>query len=231
MGLKFHVLTLFPEMIYSGLNHSIIKRAIEKNLIYLNVVNIRDFSKNKHKKVDDYPYGGGTGLVIQAPPVYDAYKSLNINKNIRVCYLSPKGRIFNQNIAKEYSKEQEIVFICGHYEGIDQRVIDKIVTDELSIGDFILTGGELGAMIVIDSVTRLLPNVLSKENAIKNESFENNLLEHSQYTRPYDFLGMKVPDVLLNGNHKEIEKYRKNESIKITLEKRPDLREVKNECT
>ena len=222
-SLNFYVLTLFPEMIIPGLNHSIIKRAIDNNIITINCINIRDFSTNKHKKVDDYPYGGGCGLVMQPQPIYDAYKSIaGINKNTTICYLTPKGRPFTQMIAKQYAKQKDIVFLCGHYEGIDQRVIDEIVTDEVSIGDYILTGGELAAMVIIDATARLVPNVLKKE-ATQNESFENGLLEYPQYTRPPLFLGKQVPLVLLSGNHKQIEQYRHEQSVELTKKRRPDL--------
>ena len=219
--MKFHVLTLFPQMILDGINHSIIARAITNNLVEINAVNIRDFSGNKHNKVDDYPYGGGTGLVMTPMPIYNAYSSLNAGKS-RVIYLTPKGEVFNQTKAKEFVKEKELVLLCGHYEGVDQRVIDEIVTDEISIGDYVLTGGELAAMVVIDSVSRLLENVI-KEEAILFESFENNLLEYPQYTRPAIFMGREVPDILLSGNHSLIDKFRLDNSVKITKERRPDI--------
>ncbi|MCL1995618.1 MAG: tRNA (guanosine(37)-N1)-methyltransferase TrmD [Defluviitaleaceae bacterium] len=222
--IKFHVLTLFPQMIFDGLNHSVIKRAIDNGIIFINCVNIRDFAGNKHNKVDDYPYGGGTGLIMRPQPIYEAYRSIEgVDKNTIVCHLSPRGRPFTQQIAKHYAGQSNIVFICGHYEGIDQRVIDEIATDEISIGDYVLTGGELAAMVVIDATARLVPNVLSKKEATENESFENGLLEHSQYTRPPIFLGREVPSVLLGGNHKEIEKYRQTQAIEITAKRRPDL--------
>jgi len=222
--MKFHVLTLFPEMVLNGINHSIIARAITNDLIEINTVNIRDFSGNKHNKVDDYPYGGGTGLVMTPAPIYNAYKSLNVKKSARVIYLTPKGETFTQKKAKQFAKEEEIVLLCGHYEGIDQRIIDEIVTDEISIGDYILTGGELAAMVVIDATARLIENVI-KEEATLNESFENNLLEYPQYTRPAVFLGREVPEVLLGGNHALIDKFRLEQSIKLTKKRRPDLME------
>ena len=224
--MKFHILTLFPEMVLNGINHSIIARAIANNLIEINAVNIRDFSGNKHNKVDDYPYGGGTGLVMTPIPIYNSYQSLNVKSDARVVYLTPKGQPFKQEKAKEFAREEEIVLLCGHYEGIDQRVIDEIVTDEISIGDYVLTGGELAAMVVIDATARLVPNVI-KEEAIQNESFENNLLEYPQYTRPAVFLGREVPEILLGGNHALIDKFRLEQSIKITKERRPDLMEEK----
>lgn len=222
--MNYHVLTLFPEMIINGLNHSIIKRALDNNLITINCINIRNYSINKHKKVDDYPYGGGTGLILSPQPIYDAFKSIKgLDKNTTVCYLTPKGRPFTQKIAKEYSKQKNIVLLCGHYEGIDQRIIDKIVTDEVSLGDYILTGGELGAMVIIDATSRLIENVIGKKEAIQNESFENNLLEYPQYTRPKTFLGVDVPEVLLSGHHKNIEKFKIEQSLSITKKQRPDL--------
>lgn len=220
--MKFHVLTLFPQMILEGINHSIIARAINNNLIEINAINIRDFSGNKHNKVDDYPYGGGTGLVMTPTPIYNAYSSLNLKKEVKVVYLTPKGEPFTQRKAKEFSKEEEIVLLCGHYEGIDQRIIDEIVTDEISIGDYVLTGGELAAMVVIDATARLLEDVI-KEEATLFESFENSLLEYPQYTRPAIFMDRKVPDILLSGNHALIDKFRLEASIKITKEKRPDI--------
>ncbi len=223
--MDYYILTLFPDMIYNGLNHSIIKRAIDNGIIGINCIDIRDFSNNKHKKVDDYAYGGGAGMVIKPEPVYDAYISLKdrISKDTRVLYMSPQGKTFNQNMAYELSKEKELVILCGHYEGIDERVVEEIVTDEISIGDFVLTGGELPAMMVIDAISRLIPNVLSKEESFINESFNDNLLEYPNYTRPYNFRGRQVPDVLLSGNHKNIEIWKKQQSIIRTYNKRPDL--------
>lgn len=223
--MNFHVLTLFPQMINEGLNHSIIKRALERNLININCIDIRDFSSNKHHKVDDYPYGGGFGMVMQAEPVYNAYMSIKdkVSKNTKVIFMSPQGKHFNQKKAEELSKEEDIIILCGHYEGIDERVLEEIVTEEISIGDFILTGGELGAMVIIDSVSRLVKDVLSKEESYKFETFTDNLLEYPQYTRPPEFLKRKVPEVLLSGNHKNIEKWRKEQSILRTKNKRPDL--------
>ena len=220
--MNFHVLTLFPEMIDGGVNHSIVKRARDNGHITLNSVNIRDYAGNKHGKVDDYPYGGGTGLVMTPQPVYDAYQSLGVPQGTRVIYMTPKGRPFEQAIAKELAGESDIVLLCGHYEGIDQRVLDLIVTDEISIGDYVLTGGELAACVVIDAVTRLLPGVL-KPDATTNESFENNLLEHPHYTRPATFMGIDVPAVLLAGHHQKVEDYRAETARQITEQNRPDL--------
>jgi tRNA (guanine37-N1)-methyltransferase len=222
--MDFHVLTLFPDMIIDGLNHSIIKRAIDTNLISLNCINIRDYAGNKHNKVDDYGYGGGTGLIRRPQPIYDAFMSIqNLPKDATVCHLSPRGRKFTQQVAKEYATKQAVVFVCGHYEGIDQRVIDKIATDEVSIGDYVLTGGELAAMVMIDATARLVKGVIPKEEATQNESFENNLLEYPQYTRPEVFMGMEVPKVLLSGHHKNIEAFRQEKSLEITKSRRPDL--------
>ena len=223
--MNYHVLTLFPEMIMDGLNTSIIGRAMNKSLISLEAINIRDFATNKHMKVDDYPYGGGAGMVMQAEPVYLAYKSIEerINKQPRVIYLTPQGKVFNQSMAEDFAKEEDLVFLCGHYEGIDERVLDMIVTDNVSIGDYVLTGGELPAMVMIDSISRLVKGVLNNEDSAEYESFNNNLLEHPQYTRPEVFEGRHVPPVLLTGHHKNIEKWRREESLKRTYERRPEL--------
>ena len=219
--MNFDVLTLFPEM-FSSLNESIIGRAVKDKKIDINIVNIRDFSENKHKKVDDTPYGGGAGMVMMPDVVYRAYNSLENKENAKVIYMSPQGKKLNQKKVLELSKENHLIILCGHYEGIDQRVLDKIVDEEISIGDYVLTGGELPAMVLIDSVSRYVEGVLKKDS-IKEESFSENLLEYPQYTRPEVFEGEKVPDVLLSGNHKEIEKWRKEKSLEITKKKRPDL--------
>ena len=219
--MKFSILTLFPEM-FDILNSSIIGRGIEKKIIDIETVNIRDFSKNKHKKVDDTPYGGGAGMVMMPDVVYDAYKSVKTD-NAKVIYLSPQGKKLNQEKVKELAKEKHIILVCGHYEGIDQRVLDEIACEEISIGDYVLTGGEIPAMVLIDSVSRYVEGVLTKES-IEEESFSNgNLLEYPQYTRPEEFHGMKVPEVLLSGHHENIEKWRKEKSLEITKKKRPDL--------
>lgn len=218
--MKFDVLTLFPES-FEPIKQSILGRALEKNLISLNLINIRDFSKDKHKKVDDTPYGGGAGMVIKPDVVYDAYKSIE-DKNAKVIYLSPQGNVLNQKKVESLSKEEHLILLCGHYEGIDQRVIDEIVDEEISIGDYVLTGGEIPAMVLIDSVSRYVEGVLTKES-IKEESFSNNLLEYPQYTRPEVFLNKKVPEVLLSGHHKNIRKWREEQSLKNTYQKRPDL--------
>ena len=237
--MNFHVLTLFPEMIENGLNTSITGRAIEKGLLHLDTVNIRDFSKNKHLKVDDYPYGGGAGMVMQASPIYLAYKNIidrmkeksevNHNKNNssskrpRVIYLTPQGEVFHQKKAEELSQEEDLIFLCGHYEGIDERVLELIVTDHISIGDYVLTGGELPVMVMIDAISRLIPGVLNNETSAEFESLQDNLLEYPQYTRPETFMDQKVPDVLLSGHHAKIEAWRREQSIIRTLNNRPEL--------
>lgn len=218
--MKFDVLTLFPEM-FTPLKESIIGKAVEDKKIELNLINIRDFSKDKHKKVDDTPYGGGAGMVMKADVVYDAYESVKENK-AKVIFLSPQGKTLNQDKVKELAKEKHLILLCGHYEGIDQRVIDEIVDEEISIGDYVLTGGELPAMVLIDSISRYVDGVLSEES-IKEESFTNNLLEYPQYTRPEIFHGIKVPEVLLSGHHENIKKWREEQSLKNTLQKRPNL--------
>ncbi len=218
--MKFDVLTLFPEM-FEPLNSSIIGRAIEKNLIQINLINIRDFSKDKHKKVDDTPYGGGAGMVMMPDVVYDAYKSVE-DKNAKVIYMSPQGKKLTQKKVEELAKQEHLIILCGHYEGIDQRVIDKIVDEEISIGDYVLTGGEIPAMVLIDSVSRYNSGVIAEES-IEEESFANGLLEYPQYTRPEVFEGVKVPEVLLSGHHANIEKWRKEKALEITKLKRPDL--------
>jgi len=223
--MKFDILTLFPEM-FENLKQSIIGRAIEKNIININLINIRDFSKDKHKKVDDTPYGGGAGMVMKPDVVYNAYNSIK-EKNAKVIYMSPQGKTLNQKKVEELSKEEHLIILCGHYEGIDQRVLDKIVDEEISIGDYVLTGGELPAMVLIDSVSRYVEGVL-KEDSIKEESFSNGLLEYPQYTRPEVFEGEKVPEILLSGHHENINKWRKEKSLEITKKKRPELIKNKN---
>ncbi len=220
--MKFDVLTLFPEM-FNALKQSIIGRAEENNLIHINIVNMREFSKDKHKKVDDTPYGGGAGMVIKPDIVYDSYNSVKEEK-AKVIYLSPQGNVLNQKKVEALSKEEHLILLCGHYEGIDQRVLDEIVDEEISIGDYVLTGGEIPAMVLIDSVSRYIDGVLDKES-IKEESFTNNLLEYPQYTRPENFLNKQVPDVLLSGHHENIRKWRRKESLVNTYKKRPELLE------
>ena len=223
--MRFDVLTLFPEM-FEPLKSSIIGRAIEKKLINLNLINIRDFSKDKHKKVDDTPYGGGAGMIMKPDVVYDAYKSIQ-DKNAKVIYMSPQGNKLTQKKVVELANEEHLIILCGHYEGIDQRVIDEIVDEEISIGDYVLTGGEIPAMVLIDSVSRYARGVIAEES-IEEESFANGMLEYPQYTRPEVFNGVKVPEVLLSGHHANIEKWRKEKSLEITTKKRPDL--TKGDC-
>lgn len=223
--MNYHILTLFPEMVMDGLNTSIIGRAVEKGLISIEAINIRDYSKDKHNHVDDAPYGGGAGMVMQPGPVCDSYEDLcrKIGKRPRVLYMTPQGQTFNQSIAEELAKEGDLVFLCGHYEGIDERALELIVTDYLSVGDYVLTGGELPAMVMIDCISRLVPGVLNNDVSAEIESFHDNLLEYPQYTRPEMYEGKKVPEVLLSGHHKNIETWRRQQSIKRTLERRPDL--------
>lgn len=218
--MKFDVLTLFPEM-FEPLKQSIIGKAVEKKQIDINLVNIRDFSEDKHKKVDDTPYGGGAGMVMRPDVVYRAYQSVR-KKGAKVIYMSPQGKTLNQQKVEDLSKEDHLIILCGHYEGIDQRVLDKIVDEEISIGDYVLTGGEIPAMVLIDSVSRYVEGVL-KQESIKEESFSNGLLEYPQYTRPEIFEGEAVPEILLSGHHENIERWRKEKSFEITKKKRPDL--------
>ena len=219
--MKFDILTLFPDMINQACSHSIIKRGIDSGIIAVNPVNPREYTKDKHKKVDDTPYGGGAGMIMKPDVVYDAYKSVK-DENAKVIYLSPQGKVLDQKKVEELSKEQHLVLLCGHYEGIDQRVLDEIVDEEISIGDYVLTGGELPAMVVIDSVSRYIEGVIKKEST-SEESFSNGLLEYPQYTRPEEFLGKKVPEILISGHHENINKWRQEQSLKITKLKRPDL--------
>lgn len=223
--MNFHVMTLFPEMILQGMNTSIIGRAMAKGLLTVEAVNIRDFAFNKHQKVDDYPYGGGAGMLMQAEPVYLAYESIvqRIGKKPRVVFLTPQGQVFHQKMAKELAREEDLVFLCGHYEGIDERVLEEIVTDPVSIGDYVLTGGELPAMVMMDSISRMVPGVLSNQESGETESFAGSLLEYPQYSRPEEWHGKKVPEVLLSGHHANIEKWRREQSIYRTALWRPDL--------
>jgi tRNA (guanine37-N1)-methyltransferase len=224
--MRFHIMTLFPNIFTSYMNESIMKRAVEKEIIEVHVYNIRDYSENKHKKVDDYPFGGGAGMVMTPQPIYDTYRHIIDEFDItdpKVIYLTPKGRAFKQPIAEELSTDEDVILLCGHYEGVDQRIIDLIVTDEISIGDYVLTGGELPALIMIDAISRLIPGVLNQNESFEEESFKDDLLEYPHYTRPREFEGLKVPDVLLSGNHKNIDEWRNSESIKITKERREDL--------
>ena len=223
--MNFHILTLFPEMIEQGMHTSIIGRAIAGGYLSINAVNIRDYAFNKHQKVDDYPYGGGAGMLMQAEPVYLSYEAIKekIGYRPRVVYLTPQGKVFHQEMAKELAKERDLVFLCGHYEGIDERVLDEIVTDYVSIGDYVLTGGELPAMVMMDSISRMVPGVLSNQESAETESFAGNLLEYPQYSRPEEWHGQKVPPVLLSGHHANIEAWRREQSVMRTAKRRPDL--------
>ncbi len=225
--MNFHVLTLFPEMIMNGLETSILGRAAAKGIVSFEAVNIRDYTLERHGKVDDYPYGGGAGMVMQAEPIYRAYAALveKIGKKPRVIYMTPQGQTFNQRIAEDLAKEEDLVFLCGHYEGVDERVLEMIATDYLSAGDYVLTGGELPAMMMIDCISRLVPGVLNNNVSAEFETFHDNLLEYPQYTRPEVFMGKKVPDILLSGHHANVEKWRREQSIIRTLQNRPELLE------
>lgn len=225
--MHFHVLTLFPDMITQGMGTSITGRAMEQGLLKLTATNIRDYANNKHSKVDDYPYGGGAGMVMQAEPVYRAYEAVteSIGYRPRVIYLTPQGKVFRQEMVEDFAKEEDLIFLCGHYEGIDERVLEEIVTDYVSIGDYVLTGGELPAMVMMDAISRFVPGVLSNEESAQFESFHDNLLEYPQYSRPAEWRGKKVPDVLLSGHHANVEKWRREQSIRRTLLQRPELLE------
>lgn len=223
--MHYHVLTLFPEMIEQGLHTSIIGRAIAAGTITLSAVNIRDYAGNRYGKVDDYPYGGGAGMVMQAEPVYQACQAVaeKIGRKPRVIYLTPQGQTFSQAMVEDFAKEEDLVFLCGHYEGIDERVLEEVVTDYVSIGDYVLTGGELPAMVMVDAISRLVPGVLHNDVSAEFESLQDNLLEYPQYSRPEEWHGKKVPPVLLSGHHANIEKWRREQSILRTYERRPDL--------
>ncbi|MCI9024876.1 MAG: tRNA (guanosine(37)-N1)-methyltransferase TrmD [Dorea sp.] len=240
--MHFYIMTLFPEMVMQGLNTSITGRAIQKGLLSVEAVNIRDYAFNKHNSVDDYPYGGGAGMLMQAEPVYQAYQAVvekvnDCRRNVqadgagpkeagrspRVIYLSPQGKTFSQGIAEELAKEEELIFLCGHYEGIDERVLEEIVTDYVSVGDYVLTGGELPAMIMVDAISRLVPGVLHNDVSAEFESFQDNLLEYPQYSRPEVWHGKRVPEVLLSGHHANVEKWRRKQSVIRTAKLRPDL--------
>ena len=230
--MHYYVMTLFPNMVMNGLNTSIIGKAKEKGLLSIEAIDIRDFTTDKHRHVDDYPYGGGAGMVMQAQPVYDCYKHVvskieeeknKTDNKPRVIFMTPTGKTFNQDMAKELATEDNLVFLCGHYEGIDKRVLDRIVTDEVSIGDFVLTGGELPAMVMIDAISRHIPGVLNNDISAETETFTDNLLEYPQYTRPEVWEGECVPEVLLSGHHANIDKWRREQSLMLTRERRPDL--------
>ena len=218
--MKIEILTLFPEM-FSPLNSSILKRAVDNHILEFNLVNIRDFSKDKHKKCDDYPFGGGAGMLMSVQPIYDAIKSVQ-KENSKIIFPSPRGAKFDHKKAKELSSFEHLIFVCGHYEGVDERIFELFDMEEISLGDYVLTGGELPSMVMIDSLSRFVDGVISKES-LENESFSNGLLEYPQYTRPAVFEGIKVPEVLLSGNHQEVEKWRKEESLKRTKKSRKDL--------
>lgn len=232
--MNFHILTLFPDMVMDGLNTSIIGRAVNAGLLSIEAVNIRDYAFNKHQSVDDYPYGGGAGMLMQAEPVYLAYEAVagkiaergheeQTRRKPRVVYLSPQGDVFNQKMAEELAQEEDLILLCGHYEGIDERVLEEIVTDYVSIGDYVLTGGELPAMVMVDAISRLVPGVLHNDVSAEFESLQDNLLEYPQYSRPEEWHGKKVPPVLLSGHHANIEKWRREQSVLRTYERRPDL--------
>ncbi|WP_353892128.1 tRNA (guanosine(37)-N1)-methyltransferase TrmD [Proteinivorax hydrogeniformans] len=217
------VITIFPEMFESPFSQSIIKRAITEEHIQLNIHDLRKYSRDKHNKVDDYPYGGGAGMVMKPEPFFRAIEDIGYDKETEIVLMTPTGQQFQQQLCHKLLQKKHMIILCGHYEGIDQRVIDQFVTREISIGDYVLTGGELPAMVVIDAITRVIPGVLPKQESYLNDSFQNGLLEHPHYTRPMEFRGLKVPDVLLSGNHAEIDKWRHNQSVRITKKKRPDL--------
>ncbi len=223
--MNFYVMTLFPDMIDSCMNESIIGRAVEKGILNISAVNIRDFTLDKHRKVDDYPYGGGAGMLMAADPVVRTWEHIcsGLNKQPKTIYLTPWGKKFDQNAAKELAKEEDLIFICGHYEGIDERALEIIKPDFYTIGDYVLTGGELPAMVMMDTISRLVPGVLNNEDSAVYESFNENLLEHPQYTRPEEYRGMKVPEVLLSGHHANVEKWKKEQSLERTKKYRPDL--------
>lgn len=229
--MNFYVMTLFPEMIEQGLNTSIIGRAMEKELLSVSAVNIRDYTLDKHKRVDDYPYGGGAGMLMAVEPVVRTYDAIRADIKVktgsterpRVIYVTPWGKPFHQEMAREFAKEENLVFLCGHYEGIDERALEEVATDFVSIGDYVLTGGELPAMVMIDAISRLIPGVLNNKDSAEYESFAGNLLEHPQYTRPEVYNGRKVPEVLLSGHHAKIEEWKKEQSLLRTQKYRPDL--------
>lgn len=224
--MKIDVLTLFPEM-FEPIKQSILKRATEQGAVEINLINIRDYSKDKHKKCDDYTFGGGPGMLMMPQPIYDAMTSIDGYKEARKIYLSPKGKLFNQTYAKELVKNDHIILLCGHYEGVDQRILDMLIDEEISIGDYVLTGGELPAMVLIDAVSRLIDGVLGGEESSSIETFENGLLEYPQYTKPREFMGLEVPEILLSGNHKKIDEWRHEKSVELTKQKRPELMDKK----
>jgi len=218
-------MTLFPDMVMNGLNTSILARAMEKKLVEIDAVNIRDYTTDKHKKVDDYTYGGGAGMLMQAQPIYDCYQTVTAGRRVRTIYVTPQGQTFHQKLAKELAAEEELVFLCGHYEGVDERVLEEIVTDYISIGDYVLTGGELPAMVMTDAIARLVPGVLNNDDSAQTESFSDDLLEYPQYSRPEVWNGKQVPQILLSGDHAKVDAWRLEQSIARTRERRPDLYE------
>lgn len=225
--MKFYILTLFPEMVMQGLSTSIIGRATEKGILSIEAINIRDYTADKHKKVDDYPYGGGAGMVMQAQPIYDAWLSVveRLGHPVRTVYLTPQGRTFSQSDAKDFAGEENLILLCGHYEGVDERVLEEIVTDYVSIGDYVLTGGELPAMVMVDAISRMVPGVLSNNVSGETESFEDGLLEYPQYSRPEEWKGKKVPAIILSGDHGKVDAWRHEQSLLRTRDRRPDLLE------
>jgi len=227
--MNYYIMTLFPEMIEQSMGTSIMGKAIDKQIINVKAINIRDYTLDKHKKVDDYTYGGGAGMLMAAQPIYDCHKAIssmiNPEKKIRTIYVTPQGKVFDQKMAEELSAEEDIIFLCGHYEGVDERVLEEVVTDYVSIGDYVLTGGELPALVMMDCISRLVPGVLNNEESAQTESFDDGLLEYPQYTRPEEWMGKKVPEVLMSGHHANIEKWRLQQSIERTKERRPDLYE------
>ena len=227
--MNYHIMTLFPEMIEQSMSTSIMGKAIEKGIISVEAVNIRDYTLDKHKKVDDYTYGGGAGMLMAAQPIYDCHKAIaskiGTDKKVRTIYVTPQGSVFDQRMAEELSTEEDLIFLCGHYEGIDERVLEEVVTDYVSIGDYVLTGGELPALVMMDCISRLVPGVLNNEESAQTESFDDGLLEYPQYTRPEEWMGKRVPEVLMSGHHANIEKWRLQQSIERTKERRPDLYE------
>lgn len=223
--MRYHILTLFPEMVSQGLHESIIGRAVDRGVISLEAVNIRDYADNEYGKVDDYPYGGGAGMVMQAEPIYRAYRAVSdrLEKPPRVLHMTPQGKVFTQQMAQDFAKEEDLIFLCGHYEGIDERVLEEIVTDNVSIGDYVLTGGELPAMVMVDAISRMVPGVLSNRESAMFDSFQDGLLEYPQYSRPRQWRGREVPEILLSGHHANVEKWRREQSLLRTKERRPDL--------
>ena len=221
--MKINIMTLFPNMFDDFLRESLIGKAVEKNILDINVVNIRDYTKQKSGSVDDYVYGGGSGMLMMAQPIVDCHKDISNGKKIKTYYLSPRGKLFTQKMAEDMAKETDLIFLCGHYEGIDERAIELIDAEEISIGDFVLTGGELPCMVVIDTLARFVEGVLSNNESVLEESFANGLLEYPQYTRPYEYEGLKVPDILLSGDHEKVKEWRLEKSIEITKKNRPDL--------